>query len=76
MSHIDDRESSAAFQGVFTARSPVELRAAAREFVSTLDSKQTVSVDASAHARQARATRVGQSKLRSSRLRKPPPEEN
>ena len=55
---------------------PVELRAAALEFVSTLDSKQTVSVDASAHARQARATRVGQSKLRSSRLRKPPPEEN
>ena len=47
---------------------PREMRAVAGEFATTLDGKQTVAVDAKAHAKQARATRVGQSKLRSSRV--------
>ena len=47
---------------------PAELRAAAADFATTLTSRQSVAVDATAHARQARRARVGESKLRSSRV--------
>lgn len=47
---------------------PAELRASASELNSVLDMRQSVALDARGHAKQARATRVGQSKLRHSRL--------
>ena len=40
-----------------------DIRAAAREFSAVLDATVTISVDATGHAKAARATRVAQSKL-------------
>ena len=53
---------------VATRRLAETLRKAAAEFASTLDAKQSVSIDATAHAKEARATRVAQSKLRNSQV--------
>ena len=60
-------------------RGPAELRAVAAEFAETLDGaarRQAVAIDARAHARQARATRIGQSKLRQSRVASRAPPDN